>query len=177
MAPAKKRTGTKKNSGDSGSSIGTNDASGMRMESEGVLTPIKADLASPESPVLHDPSGWGAEPGTPEKVDKIGEGETAAQYEAHTLVSSPTAIAERIEAESGPDGVPTDVVVAQQAAEARKAEFQRVAPAQENPERNPAKTDLAEALRSAANALDATPESQSKPSAGTSTASKEDDTK
>lgn len=162
MAPAKKRTGTKKTSSDSGSSakgdsLGTNDASGLRMETDGVLTPIKADFASPESPVLHDPASWSVEPGIPEKVESLKEGETAAQYEAHVLVSSPGAVAERIERESGPDGVPTDVVVAEQAASARQAEFQRVAGTQENPARNPAKSDLANALRTAASSLDGQP--------------------
>lgn len=163
MAPAKNRTtsGTKKTSSASDSSAApaaaSADPAGIRMETDGVLTPIKADFASPESAVYHDPALAGVAPATPEKIDKLEPGETLAQHEAHVLVSSPQAIAERIEKESGPDGLPTDVIVAAQAAEARSTEFQRVSGVTENDAslegRNENKSALADALRTAADSL------------------------
>jgi hypothetical protein len=127
------------------------------METDGVLTPIKADFASPESAIYHDPAMADKAPATPEKVESLKPGETLAQHEAHVLLSSPQAIAERIEAESGPDGVPTDVVVASQAADATRTEFQRVSGTTENDAslegRNENKSAIADALRTAADAL------------------------
>lgn len=97
----------------------------IRMESEGVLTPIKSDFDNPESPVVGDPAGALVGPKEPGKV-KIGPGETAAQHEAHSLMSHPARIAERIKLESGPDGLPTDVIARRQQEEIAKTEFQRV---------------------------------------------------
>jgi hypothetical protein len=102
--------------------------SAIRMESEGVLTPIKSDFDNPESPVIGDPAGALVSPALPGKVT-VGPGETAAQHEAHVLTSSPAMIAERIELEQGPDGLPTDVIAAAQQARVVKTDFQRIAPA------------------------------------------------
>lgn len=97
----------------------------IRMESEGVLTPIKSDFDNPESPVVGDPSGALVGPADPGKV-KLGAGETAAQHEAHVLLNAPQMIAERIEKESGPEGLPTDVIAREQQARVARTEFQRV---------------------------------------------------
>jgi hypothetical protein len=97
----------------------------IRMESEGVLTPIKSDFDNPESPVVGDPAGALVGPKDPGKVT-VGPGETAAQHEAHALMSHPARIAERIELESGPEGLPTDVIARRQQEDIARAEFQRV---------------------------------------------------
>lgn len=97
----------------------------IRMESEGVLTPIKSDFDNPESPVIGDPEGALVGPKDPGKVT-IGPGETAAQHEAHVLMNSPQRIADRIEQESGPDGLPTDVIMRRQAEDVAREQFQRV---------------------------------------------------
>lgn len=97
----------------------------IRMESNGVMTPIKSDFDNPESPVVGDPAGALVGPKPPGKV-KLGVGETAAQHEAHHLMSAPENIAERIEKESGPDGLPTDVIAREQQARISRTEFQRV---------------------------------------------------
>lgn len=101
------------------------DEKAIRMESEGVLTPIKSDFDNPESPVVGDPAGALVGPEDPGKV-KVGLGETAQQHEAHVLLSHPERIAERIEKESGPDGLPTDVIAREQQARVTRTEFQRV---------------------------------------------------
>lgn len=103
----------------------TVDEKKIRMESEGVLTPIKSDFDNPESPVVGDPAGALVGPKAPGPV-KLGVGETAAQHEAHTLMSAPEMIAERIERESGPEGLPTDVIAREQQDRVARAEFQRV---------------------------------------------------
>lgn len=97
----------------------------IRMESEGVLTPIKSDFDNPESPVVGDPSGALVGPKDPEPV-KIGPGETAAQHEAHALMNHPARIAERIKLESGEKGLPTDVIARRQQEDIASLEFQRV---------------------------------------------------
>ena len=98
--------------------------SAIRMESEGVLTPIKSDFDNPESPVIGDPSGALVGPKDPGKVT-VGPGETAAQHEAHVLMNSPQRIADRIEQESGPDGLPTDVIMRRTAEDVARVQFQR----------------------------------------------------
>ncbi len=96
-----------------------------RMESEGVKSPIKADLDNPESPVMYDPKGTLASPEQPGDVT-VGVGETPAQHEAHVQMSGAAVIAERLEKEEGPDGLPTEMVAREQHERAARLEFQRV---------------------------------------------------
>jgi len=98
----------------------------LRQETAGVKTPIKADFDNPESPLIYDPKAALVAPADPDKLVKVETGETAAQHEAHVQLSGPAVIAERLEAEAGPDGVATDVIARQQHERAAKLEFQRV---------------------------------------------------
>lgn len=97
----------------------------FRVETEGVKNPIKSDFDNPESPMMYDPAGTMVGPAKPGPV-KIGVGETLAQHEAHVLLNGAEVIAERLEAEAGPDGVSADIIAREQQARAAGAEFQRV---------------------------------------------------
>jgi hypothetical protein len=125
MAPKKNRTATKKTSTSraSGERVNTSD---LRQETDGVKTAIQADIASPESPILPDEKLAEVGPAEPQKIGKLEQGDTVASHEAHVVTSSPAALVERIEKESGPDGLPTDVIAREQQARAARLEFQRV---------------------------------------------------
>jgi hypothetical protein len=94
-------------------------------DSQGVESPIKADFDNPESGLIYDPKSTLASPEKPGAVT-VGPGETPAQHEAHVLLSGAAVVAERLEKEDGPEGLPTDVIAAEQSRRAAHAEFQRV---------------------------------------------------
>lgn len=87
----------------------------------------KVDPANPESPVLpvNAEEAASAEPAEPEPIE-IEEGDTVAAHESHTLMSSPSKIAERLELESGEDGLPTDVIARNQQEASAKLEEGRI---------------------------------------------------
>lgn len=87
----------------------------------------KVDPANPESPVLpvNPEEIASAEPREPEEIE-IEEGDTVAAHESHTLMSSPSKIAERLEQESGEDGLPTDVIARRQQEDSARLEAGRV---------------------------------------------------
>jgi hypothetical protein len=96
-----------------------------RMETDGVKSPIKADFDNPESGLVYDEKSILASPEKPGDV-KVGPGETPAQHESHVLLSGAAVVQERLEKEAGAEGLPTDVIAADQQRRAANAEFQRI---------------------------------------------------
>jgi hypothetical protein len=98
----------------------------LRMEAAGVKTAVKADFDNPESPVIADPAGTLVAPVLPSDSVKVKPGETVAMHEAHVQLSGPAIIAERLEKEAGPDGLPTELVAREQHERAARLEHQRI---------------------------------------------------